>query len=405
MARSRTRLLLVLASTAFGFLLSILVWNLRPEAPSVVFVDTVAEANQLLEERQQDGTPGEAATALPLDPLDPAGPLVRELLEEEIVLKIFPSLSPKRSHLVYDPRCYFWERGGRRGRVRFAEHPRGGFFVQTNAHGFRKSVEVRETPPGLRILVTGDSHTAGVVPNREQFGNLLEVLLDERDSERSHEVLNGGKGGYSFYNYVGVLEKFLELEPDVFVLALFGGNDFVGSVSPFRYFNRLQPGRVDRNFRGADRQRLIREEVAFAAQGFLQLLTFAGRKKEIALGEAAACQSLGESLRICDREGIEFVLVYIPPCHDVQPEFIQPQLDQAIRTFGLDEVELGVTNRLADRVLRFLAERGVRTVDMRSAYRASVEPCYWATDLHINTLGHALIAEALAEELGRLENR
>ncbi len=401
MSRLRTRMVLALSSAAFGLLLSVVVWKLRPEAPSVVLVDTTDEVNELLEERLGAGGSVETAAGLPFDPLDPAGPLVREPLTDEVVRKIFPTLSPERKEMIYDPDCFYWERPGIYRKMRFAEHAQGMFLVQTNSDGFRKSVHLRETPPDLRVIVTGDSHTAGLVPNEEQFGNRLEALLDESDPERSHEVLNGGKGGYAFYNYVGVLEKCLDLEPDVFVVAVFGGNDFAGSVSPFRYFNRLKPGKKGRRFGGADRQRLIQDENPLAAQGFLQLLAFAGREEDITLAEAAACQTLGECMAICEREGIAFVYVYIPPCHDVQQSFIQPQLAEAIRTFRLSEDEVRATDALADRVLQFVEERGGRTVDMRPAYRASDEPCYWARDLHINTLGHELIAQALEAELER----
>lgn len=57
------------------------------------------------------------------------------------------------------------------------EHPAGGFRLHTNADGFRKDVPTRAEPPDLRVLVTGDSHTFGLVDNGESYPNLLEECL------------------------------------------------------------------------------------------------------------------------------------------------------------------------------------------------------------------------------------
>lgn len=72
-------------------------------------------------------------------------------------------------------------------------HEGGGYLVQVNGSGFRCRHEVtRERPPGAqRILLFGDSHTAGDgVSNGKRFGDVLEALLPG-----NVQVLNFGLPG------------------------------------------------------------------------------------------------------------------------------------------------------------------------------------------------------------------
>jgi carbamoyltransferase len=78
---------------------------------------------------------------------------------------------------------------GLRARVR---HEGGGYLVRCNAAGFRCEHETAEPPPpgGRRVLLFGDSYTAGEgVSNRHRFGDLVEARLP------GLQVLNFGLPG------------------------------------------------------------------------------------------------------------------------------------------------------------------------------------------------------------------
>ena len=427
MSPTLRKLLLATLSTAVGLAVAYGILQSRSEPETVALVDNSEELSRLLEERQggaveQPGGPegseppaepttaaGEAGPAAPsaeeealLAVLSPDAPLVREPLDEAVAAKLYPSLQDgKGGRIFYDPDSYFWEQSGLRRRLKFEEHPDRVWFIPTNDLGFRKAVPVLEQQPDLRILVSGDSHTAGVVPTEEAFMHLLEARLASERSGEVVEALNAGKGGYAFYNYLGVLEKFLDLDPDVYVVAAFGGNDFIGSVGTFRYFNRLRPARQRRPFREKLWRKELDQNVALVAQGLNQVVAFAKRPDDIEVAEAAACQVLGRIIEVCEAEGIRFVFVYIPPLLDAQPHLIQETLDTMTERFLLSPEELGVADRIADGVLAFLESRSAVAVDMRPAYRASEVPCYWMRDHHINTEGHRLIADALEPLLAR----
>ena len=96
----------------------------------------------------------------------------------------------------------------------------------SNAEYFLVEAEPTEVAKrGLRILVAGDSHTQGAVGVAETFPNLLEACL--RAAGRADcEVLNAGVAFTGPRCYLERLRHYLFLEPDVFVAALFTGNDF-----------------------------------------------------------------------------------------------------------------------------------------------------------------------------------
>lgn len=107
----------------------------------------------------------------------------------------------------------------------------------------REDSEPSAVKPDLRILVAGASNVEAMCANAESATNLLEASLRERLGGKSVEALNAGAGSSNFYNYVAVLERYSELEPDVLIVIVYGGTDFANGLALERYFNRRGPWR------------------------------------------------------------------------------------------------------------------------------------------------------------------
>lgn len=69
---------------------------------------------------------------------------------------------------------------------------------------------------------------------------------------------------------------------------------------------------------------------------------------------------------------------------------------------GADPAGLAVDDRLADGLLALLQSRGVAHLDLRPAFRSASEALYWNTDLHLNLVGHELLAREVQSALGLL---
>jgi hypothetical protein len=328
-------------------------------------------------------------------PLAPDEAFLRWRLSEAEVEALFEMKAPE---LEYDPDTYRRRKAHWEKYYRWPEHPDGGFTMRTNGAHLREDDEISETAPDLRILVTGDSHTDGVCNNSESYTNVLERQLREAYPGKRVEALNAGHGGFSFYNFLGVLHKYMETKPRVFIIGVFGGNDFAEALAPFHYLHgHRRPtakGDYEVRLRVAEK---IRDRAGFRAlnQGFNQLVYFQQHPDQVEIAYQAAETVLREIQRVCDENGIRMIVVYIPPPADVQPERFDGLFDEVSEALALTPGARVLNDLLASRLLRFLRARGIEVIDGRDVFAGSTELLYWKFDQHINLVAHQLLAEAL----------
>jgi carbamoyltransferase len=106
-------------------------------------------------------------------------------------------------------------------------HEGGGYLLQANAQGFRSDrpfVPAR-TPGHLRVLVFGDSFTAGdAVPNRQRYTELLQTRLSA-DGALPLEIYNFGLSSTGTDQQYLVWREFAQgIEHDLVVIAVFVEN-------------------------------------------------------------------------------------------------------------------------------------------------------------------------------------
>ena len=265
----------------------------------------------------------------------------------------------------------------------------------------REDTEPALAAPDVRVLVTGDSHTDGVCANAENFTTLVEEQLRAPDPQRTVEVLNAGTGYYTFPNYLGVLVKYLELEPDAFVICVYGGNDF-GSMGRVVYtlrdheFPEAPPGYRD-SLMAAQRVEVSgRSGRQSLAQGFNQLAFLAAFPEMEAFVLEEALRYTRAIAELCDERGIRFLVVYLPPPSDVQPEAFAPIHGPVAEALGLEPADLASTDRIATAYLEGLAAARIDSLDLRPVLAGLDDLAYWRTDEHLNLLGHRVLAEHLA---------
>ncbi len=278
--------------------------------------------------------------------------------------------------------------------VPWKEHPLGAWRQRSDAFGLRRDHEPSARPPDLRVLVTGDSHTEGVCSNDESFCALLEAGLAQLDPKRSVEVLNAGRSSSSFANYLGALERWLALEPDVFVIVVYGGNDFVEGLEWHDLVHGREIPPPDEAARAAVEEALRRHSGALA-QGLHSPERLARRPADVEAALQAARDVTIEMQALCARAGTRFVVAYLPPAMDVEWDTHAVVLDPVAAILALTPEQLASTSRMADSYLRFLRSRAIECVDLRPLLRAEGGPFFWRGDLHLNLAGHRQVARAL----------
>jgi lysophospholipase L1-like esterase len=282
-------------------------------------------------------------------------------------------------HRPYAKREYAW-----------AEHEKGRIVFRTNGLGFREDDEVGAAKPDrtVRVLVTGDSHTDGVVYNDESFPNLLERRLNSAPGAPGFEVINGGAGYYTFQNYAGFLRKFLHLRPDYFIVTVYTGNDFMEAVAVAARSGQVAP-------QGTpfwDRLKLRTAPAPVVSQALNQIIFFKSspRMKEAAL--AAAQRQLQEINELCLRHRVRFIVLLLPAKWDVED---RGYFQEEKRRFGLTEAEANLNQELKGALAGWLEGQGVRRLDLTDHMRGRGAALFWERDHHLNVRGHQLVADAL----------
>jgi len=322
-----------------------------------------------------------------------AGELVRVPLDEDLVAKLMPL---DQGHRVWDPYCYFRSDPDLDYEREWAEYEGGAFRIRTNSLGLRMDREPAGERPDLRVWVAGDSHLTGVCANPDCTTGRLEALLAAADPARSVQVFNGSQGAYSFYHYLGVLERALALDlaPDVFVVVVYGGNDFL-AVYLWHFFTGTRrvartPDQTRRFTRAAEQYPAAIGQVLNAVEYFR-----VGGEEEVENALVMATQTTDEIRLLCETRGIELVLAYLPAPSEVPGAAEPGEIAAGLESLGLAQDDLSRIGEMADRYLDAARGLGVEVVDLRPAFRAAERELYWRRDLHLAVAGHELAARAL----------
>jgi hypothetical protein len=284
------------------------------------------------------------------------------------------------------------------------EHPAGKVITNLNSQGCREDHELSDPPCDLRVLVAGDSHTYGVVDDPEVFTQIVEGALGKRRPGRSLEVLNAGSGGYSFFNYLGTWFRFRAFKPQVFVVTVFGGNDFGELLGTGLHFTG-QPWPAEPPQRPGRRTALFEAAPYAMAQGLDSIETWRTWPDELENSLRDAVYLCREAQRCAQADGARFVVVFLPsPFALSWPEGRRPG-ETVVRAYALQPEDFERQSGAEARFLASLREAGIEVIDMTPAFAAEPIPPYWLHDQHLSTRGHALTAEALLPVLDRLVPR
>jgi len=388
-ASSRVKLAVLLGSmtVAIGGVWLVLSLRQREPPPVLTIVDTRQSLEQLLAERAAKGPPPDTIAGL----IDPR--LRREPMDVATAQLFFPPAGVNRP---YNPHFFCANEPNVTRWVPFLEHANGGLTMRTNSLGMMEDEEVLATHPDLRILVAGDSHGVGLCENTESFTNRLEARLRESPGNRTVEALNASVGGYNFYNYLGVLEEYVTtLAPDVFVMAVYGGNDFRAMMQLQRYYHYRPPFKPNDAWSLETERKLKPPQIASQELGQVQY--FLNNPEDIELAVDTADAITLEAERICREHDIALIVLYIPPPFLAQPRYFDTEMRSSLALTGLNAGNLIITNRMANAWLKRLAARSVDVIDLRKVFSESRERMYYVEhDCHTNVAAHALIGELLA---------
>ncbi len=251
--------------------------------------------------------------------------------------------------------------------------------TRLNRYGWRGPEVTAKAPGERRVVHLGDSCTWGIgAPERETYAARLPALLEARTGVPWTSV-NAGVPSYSSFQGRRLFERHQrELAADV-VTIYFGWND-AWMMSPDATNHIMSPGPGGAVLRGFYRS------VAFQRARLFVFDTLPERNTQRVTPDEFRANVLAMIERA--RGAGQPVVVIVPPVGP-DPKTMEPTREPAHHGYVAVLRELG-------------GEPGVTVVDVARDFDASAHPLYFHDPIHPNGLGHARIAELLAEAIAAL---
>lgn len=305
----------------------------------------------------------------------------------------------ERPHTVHDPRAgyrYEAQLAVPSTEVGFAAR----FPFVTNDWGFRADEDVAADVE-LRIVVAGDEQLVGNFENDENLCSLVEAELRERHPGRTVEVLNAAVAGHSFLNYLGVLERALELEPQVFVLAVSSGSDFMEAL---RVESLLAGRPFARKFAGleASLHRAREMQPGALAHSLESIKYFREHSRMSHRTFDVAMEVTRELQRLCAEHDIELVVLQVPDAPTVEWERHEAELEPLRALLRLEPRLLDANQRLADAYMLEVERAGIRTLRVDETFRSQPQQLYSSGDLLLTPSAHRAIGFLLTLNISLL---
>jgi hypothetical protein len=210
---------------------------------------------------------------------------------------------------------------------------------------------------------------------------------------RNTEFLNGGVGFYSFQNYLGLIKKFSQLKPDLYVVTVYIGNDFIEgllyekenqSIYPSlqTFWYRLKKGFFQMTTKMASTQ---------CTNQILFFKTFP-EKKQKALDLAR--KYLTEIKTLCGANGTKLLVVLLPSKLESEKEFKEKIKQET----GWDERYMNINQGLATELQKTLVAEKIDCMNVTDEFQKSGQKLFWDIDQHMNRQGHAVLAKIVLEK-------
>lgn len=279
---------------------------------------------------------------------------------------------------------------------KWAEHPQGKIVMKTNNVGLRNDsvTKVQKDKNQFRVIITGDSHIDGVLSNKESVAFFLEETLNNLYPIRNIEVLNAGNGYFGPQNYLGVYKKFQSYKPDVFIVTIYTGNDFLDAIRIEAENGRMKvPDRPDGYY---DKLWEIDElYTGFTGQQLNQLKFFDTFPSYTDTALLITQKSLNKIKHSCDQNQTSLMVVLLPTKIDTEPHSDIDRIDEVFEIMNFNESHLIKNRQMVVSLIQWLKKNSISYLDLDEAFKNSDEELFWKADYHINIAGHRKIAEEI----------
>jgi hypothetical protein len=314
---------------------------------------------------------------------------------------------------TFDPEIGFIHRPNVRLEVPWPEAASGAIVYQTNNLGLREDRPTDERSPAQhRVMVFGDSHTDGVVNNKDSFSHVAETLLNSEGHE-TVEVLNAGIGLSCLRQHAKLFERLRFLQPDVVVFTIFVGNDYADilhSPEPPTLYDRWSRYSVIlRGLRHLDfspRMRAERVNRYAMWQSLAQADYFQQHPEDMGRASQLHKELLGALAAECRQVSIRFLVLIMPTKYLVERQQQSDDFAAIERLLGLDP-ERRTDESIRSDLRVMLTSLRIPFIDLYPLFSSNIDSTgarqlFWKADHHLSEWGHAITGRALADSIGAM---
>jgi hypothetical protein len=287
------------------------------------------------------------------------------------------------------------------------------------------------------------------VDNASSFTNVAEAALAAQG--RDVEMINCGRGNFSVYQQLLLLERLLPLAPDIVIITVYAGNDYLDIMIRENrpYLLPVEGQRAKRALPEQPRATLAerawqmlsdfstgcylidgwskrwREQRLLAAapprlqrlraaeaistgpvwQSLNQASFFEEQPDRFAVASDLHRQLVTELVDTTRRHGSRLLFIILPSKRQVERYTAEAVFAETEAVLGLAS-DAKWEDAVRDDLRAMLTAARAPFVDPYDVFREHAlsggEPLYWSKDHHLDIRGHALLASLLAEELGIL---
>jgi hypothetical protein len=283
------------------------------------------------------------------------------------------------AHKINAKRHYFWP-----------EHKDGNIILKTNNFGFRRDTDTFSNKKGkIRILLTGDSNVSGVINNSESCCAILENLLNQSYIDKSYEVINSAVGYYCPQNYLGIIKKYLYLSPDIYIVIVYGGNDFIETCALSGCQKSQDP----------DYYAKLKKVSAFIpggiGQGINQIYYFKCYPESIEISLKEVKNNIHSIKDICESNHIELIVLLLPSKIDIEWFTDEVNVNKVKNLLKLTDADLQINIELLNKMSFWLNNNKINHLNLYDCLKGKDHKLFWNKDYHLNDYGHKIVAETL----------
>jgi hypothetical protein len=236
-----------------------------------------------------------------------------------------------------------------------------------------------------------------VVYNSETFAAVAEKLLNGHSELKPVQVLNVSAGYYGPRHYEASLDAYLNLDPRIYVVGFYSGNDFLDAAKDIE---TQLPKQLERP---ADYKTRLREADRIHAGALAQLLnqtyyfkTFPHLQRPVLQHTADILKRMHQYSNAC---GKALRVILIPTKWTVEPDRMPAMFFEAARALGLTPPDLNITPAMHRELKQQLDAMKIPCWDPTAEMAHSGQSLFWNRDFHLNIAGHRLLAELFAPHL------